>query len=264
MYEPDFTLVEPWPLPEREQCYFYTCMDIADGETVENVNWDIRGRFETYIGGVDLAGKSVLDVGTASGFLAFSAEAAGAAKVTAVDALHAQEFNRIPFKGSPYTERRRKWIADTDKYLTGLKRSFWYAWHKKKSAVDVLYMPAGELWKWRECFDVVIAGAIIEHISDPVPFIHMLARLANETVIIAFTPVIDSDEQFMRTMNGWDQAQHNYSWWELSLGLYRRIFANLGFAIELVPAQALCNEYDPPLLIERPTIIARRVADPPA
>jgi hypothetical protein len=258
MYEPDFTPVTPWQLPARDECFFYTCMDIADGETVEQVNWDIRGRFEAYIGDVDVRGKTVLDVGTASGFLAFSAEAAGAARVVAVDAQHAQEFNRIPFKGSPYTERRRKWIADTDLYLTGLKRGFWYAWHKRRSAVEAVYMPAAELWKWQERFDVVIAGAIVEHISDPVPFIHMLARLARETVVIAFTPVGASEEQIMRTMNGWDAAQYDYSWWELSIGLYRRIFGNLGFEIELKTAQALCNEYDPPLLIERPTLIARR------
>lgn len=259
MHEPDFTPVTPWPLPARDECFFYTCMDIADGETVEQVNWDIRGRFDAYIGGVQVAGKSVLDVGTASGFLAFSAEAAGAAGVTAVDALHAQEFNRIPFKGSPYSERRRKWIRDTDHYLTGLKRSFWYAWHKRGSAVEVVYMPADQLWKWDRRFDVVIAGAIVEHISDPVPFLATLARLAKETVVIAFTPVGAGEEQAMRTMNDWDRPDFNYSWWELSLGLYRRVFGNLGFSVELATAQALCHEYDPPLLVERPTLVARRL-----
>jgi hypothetical protein len=258
MYEPDFTPVKPWPLPARDECFFYTCMDLPDGEAIEGANWDIRGRFETYIGGVDVAGKSVLDVGTASGFLAFSAEAAGAARVMAVDALHAQEFHRVPFQGSPYTERRRKWIADTNHYLDGLKRSFWYSWHKRGSAVKAVYMPAVDLWKWHERFDIVIAGAIVEHISDPIPFIHTLARLAKETVVVAFTPVGSSDEQLMRTMNDWDQPNFNYTWWELSIGLYRRVFGNLGFEVELTTAQALCNELDPPRIVEQPTLIARR------
>lgn len=263
MYEPDFTPETPWPMPERASCPFYTCIDLPDGEAITEANWDIRGRFERYIGGVDVRGKSVLDLGTASGFLAFSAEAAGAMRVVAVDALHAQEFHRIPFKGSPYTERRRKWIRDTNNYLDGLKRSFWYSWHRRGSAVEVVYQPLVELWKWRERFDVVIAGAIIEHLSDPVPFIHTVARLANETAIIAYTPVGSSEEQLMRTMNGWDEAPYNYTWWEISIGLYRRVFGNLGFEIELHTAEALCNEFDPPRLLTQPTLVARRRPEGP-
>src|SRR5216684_7251056 len=39
---------------------------------------DLRGRFDEYIGGIDLRGQTVLDVGTASGFLSFEAERRGA------------------------------------------------------------------------------------------------------------------------------------------------------------------------------------------
>ena len=35
--------------------------------------WDLLGKFEEYVGGVEVAGKSVLDVGTATGFLSFEA-----------------------------------------------------------------------------------------------------------------------------------------------------------------------------------------------
>jgi hypothetical protein len=253
--------VAPWPMPAREDCYFYTCIDFPDGGSVDDANWDIRGQFADYIGGYDLTGKTVLDVGTASGFLAFSAEEAGAAQVTALEAMHAREFPRIPFQGSVFTEERARWIGGTEKYLNGLKRSFWYTWHKRQSRVEALYLPAQQYWRIERRFDVVIVGAIVEHMSDPVSFLGNLARLANEAVIIAFTPVGDGEEMRMEPMNDWSQPQFNYSWWRLSMGLYRRIFANMGFEIVRADreATALCNEYDPPIPVRHPTLIARRI-----
>lgn len=107
-------------------------------------------------------------------------------------------------------------------------------------------------------FDVVIAGAIVEHVSDPVAFIDSLARLADEALIIAFTPVAPTDELLMRTMNDWATAALNYSWWELSRGLYRRLFTNLGMECRFVPSVATCNQDGYTREVWRETIIATR------
>jgi hypothetical protein len=56
------------PTPARSECLFYHSMDFPDGESVAGV-WDIRGQFDQYIGNYPISGKTVLDVGTASGFL---------------------------------------------------------------------------------------------------------------------------------------------------------------------------------------------------
>lgn len=254
-----FAPVVPWPMPRRDECAFYTCTTFPDGERIDDANWDLRGQFDRYIGGVPLAGRTVLDVGTASGFLAFSAEAAGAT-VTALDAPGSDGFERIPFAGSAFTDRRPAWIASSDIYLDSLKRSFWYSWHRRGSAVEVVYAPAAALWRWPRRFDVVIAGAIVEHLSDPVPFLAALARMARETLVIAFTPVIETDELRMEPMNGWDDPAYHYSWWRLSLGLYRRVLGNLGFTVTVTEAEGLCNEIKPPLAVRRPTLVARRTA----
>src|SRR4249920_1356812 len=71
-----FEPVEPWPLPRREDCFFYHDLDLPGGTTIGG-HWDIRGHFDQYIGNQTLNGKKVLDVGTASGFLAFGAEQGG-------------------------------------------------------------------------------------------------------------------------------------------------------------------------------------------
>ncbi len=50
--------------------------------------------------------------------------------------------------------------------------------HKFNSRAKCVYAPMPELYEWREqSFDVVMAGAIVEHLSDPVYAIGAWARL---------------------------------------------------------------------------------------
>jgi SAM-dependent methyltransferase len=249
----------PRPIPSRVDCDFYHCMSFPDGEVVDGIHWDLRGRFQRYIGGVNVAGKTVLDVGTASGFLAFAAEQAGALQVTAIDASGSNEFERVPFGDSLFYQDRGLWCRNNWAYFQALQNSFWYAHAKFNSNVDVYYGPISDIWTWSKRFDIVIIGAIIEHLSDPVQVIGNLARLAKEKVIIGFTHIVDSEDVFMRPQHTWDDPAINYVWWELSTGLYRKIFRNLGFKISIERASAFCWELNPPLEIERPTIVATRI-----
>jgi SAM-dependent methyltransferase len=245
------------PAPRRSECEFYQSMDFPDGDSVIGA-WDIRDGFDQYIGSYPIAGKTVLDVGTASGFLAFEAEKRGA-HVTAIDALHPTEFERIPHAGSPYHLDRRAWAAENAKWFQGIKNGFWFARQKFASKVEMVYLPLAQLPFWVRRFDVVIAGAIIEHLANPVPVLADLAAMANEAVIIAFTPVDDTEEQTMRTLNDWSNPVYDFTWWILSRGLYRRVFSNVGFDVEFVVSVArhVASGEE-----TRPTIIARRRASP--
>jgi hypothetical protein len=235
------------------ECTWYHSMTFPNGEAVEGA-WDIRGRFDQYVGGFDLSGKTVLDAGTASGFLAFEAERRGAT-VTAMDARSIEEFDHVPFKSSLYTTNRPEWMRGTELAYARTKSGFWYAHRQFRSKVEVEYRSLAGLNEWTMKFDVVMAGALIEHLSDPVRTIASLANLAREAVIIAFTPVLDTDELLMTAINGWSDPQHDYAWWQLSRGLYRHILPNCGFElVEIKPSAALRSGVEH----TRSTIIARR------
>jgi SAM-dependent methyltransferase len=250
---------QPILLPSKNSCYFYHTITFPDGEIVSGT-WDIRGNFSGYIGNYPINGKKILDIGTASGFIAFSAEAAGGI-VTALEAASPAEFKRLPVAHTKYFDSRREWQNVTNKvHLIPLKNSWWYGWHKFGSNAKLIYAPIEELYDWDDRFDLVFAGAVIEHISDPVTIIGAMARIAREAVIIPFTDVIDTEDLLIQPIQGMDPAL-DYMWWRLSRGLYRRIFANVGFDVEFVlTAHAIANTSSGPVEYTKPTIIARRRA----
>ncbi len=252
-----FEPVEPWPLPRREDCFFYHDLDLPGGTTIGGF-WDIRGHFDQYIGNQTLNGKKVLDVGTASGFLAFGAEQGGAV-VTAVEARDARDFRQLQFRDSLYHRDRATWLREYDEFLVKLKNSFWYAWHHLNSRVEVVYAPIEAFPLWDRRFDIVIAGAIVEHLADPVSAIGNMALLADEALILAFTPVEETSDQMMRTASEWDDPEFCYTWWTLSRGLYERIFGNLGLSVEFLTSTAVTRVGEQAVVAERPTIVARRL-----
>ncbi len=252
----------PWPKPARAECHFYHAIDLPGGETIESVEWDLRGLFDQYVGDVSLAGKSVLDVGTASGFLAFSAERKGAT-VTAIDCRDAFDRDVVPFAGTGRYGDPAEWHEANSLDLVRLKNSFWYAWHALGSGVRVAYLPMRELARIDERFDIVIAGAIIEHLSDPVSALGAMGRAAREKVILPFTPLARGWGMKMSPLNRWRMPQHDYVWCALTRGLYEAVFANLGFRVEFKPCRAVCTIGGVRREWTRPTIVATRVSGTP-
>lgn len=248
----------PWTEALSNRSYWYHTMTFPDGETVKG-SWTISD-FNQYIGGYNLKGKSVLDVGTASGFLAFNAEKAGA-EVTGLDAFSTDEFRHVPFSDSlSYRDIKQFKEVWTKENLIPIKNSWWYSWHKNGSRAKCVYAPMPELYEWPEhMFDVVMAGAIVEHLSEPVYAIGAWARLAREAVLIPFTDVLPTDELMMRPITPLNDSHVNYVWWHLSRGLYNKIFDNLGFDVHYALAKAEHHDAKGGSeMATRPSIIAVR------
>ena len=131
------------------------------------------------------------------------------------------------------------------------------------SQVEAVYAPFVDLIYWQRRFDVIMAGAIVCHLADPVGALGALARLADYCVIIAFEDVIDSDDILMRAANDWSNPTYDYTWWLLSRGLYQRVFANMGFRLEFRPCisrhnPTSYNAFGTPQELAKTTIVAIR------
>src|SRR6266540_3891758 len=122
-----YQFAEPESSQSLDQCWFYHTMDIPGLGTVPG-HWDLRGKFNEYIGGLDIRGRSFLDVGVASGFLLFEAEKAGAS-VTGFDAASVTQYQIVPGRGA----------SDNTDGFRRMRNGFWTAYNAFNSKGKIIY-----------------------------------------------------------------------------------------------------------------------------
>ena len=172
MNDRTFRYVEPLPATDLGGCWFYHSMDIPGIGAVHGA-WDMRGKFKEYMGGLDVRGRTFLDVGTASGFLLFEAEKHGA-NVTGFDAESGAQFQVIPGRGAhDYSDGFRQ-----------MQNGFWLAHKAFKSRAKVIY---GDIYRMSELVpkhDIVLVGQILVHLRDPLGAIQQASLVANDYLVI--------------------------------------------------------------------------------
>jgi len=225
-------LAAPRFVASVDNCFFYHTMELPDLGVVHG-QWDLRGRFHDYTGGVAVAGKSVLDVGTATGFLSFEAEKRGASRVVSFDLSDPRQQMFIPFKDKLYYRDYERFMANHALEIESWKNAYWLCHRLLKSRAEVFYGDIFRLPKALGQFEVVIAGAVLEHLNDQITALASLARLTKESMVIV-TPVLPTEERIARLEPTADNPDYDFTWWRYSIGAYREILKILGFSIERI------------------------------
>ena len=236
-------------------CYFYHTMDVP-GLGVQKGHWDLRGRFDDYLGGVDVNGKSVLDIGTATGFLSFEAEACGASRVVSFDMSDVRQQAFVPFKGRQYAEDYEGWVHDYSARIDRWKNAYWLCHRLLNSKAEVFYGDVYQLPPELGQFDLAIVGSVLEHLIDPLSALISIARLTRERLILV-TPLIQTDEKIARFEPSADRPEDDFTWWTYSVGLYRELLAILGFTVEKIASGEYYHEYAG-RMEARSTLVAKR------
>jgi O-methyltransferase len=214
--------------------------------------WDLRGSEEAYLGNVELAGRRVLEIGPASGFLTFYMESRGA-EVVAVELGPDAEWDVVP---NPRLDLDRI-QADRRAVMERLRNAFWFAHERLGSRANVHYGSAYAIPAGLGRFDLAVMGSVLLHVRDPLRVVEQCARLADAVVVTdlhvpeldgtptaQFVPAPDSDQ--------WD------TWWRMSPELVVRFLAVLGFGEMAVSHHeqlhiAAGQEYPMPMF----TVVAR-------
>ena len=253
--ERNMLLAPPRFVDRLEDCFFYHAMELP-GFGLVPAHWDLRGRFEEYIGGVEVAGKSVLDVGAATGFLSFEAEKRGAARVLSFDMSDARQQTFLPFKDKLYYRDRERWAQQYGAEIERWKNAYWLCHRLLESKAEVYYGNIYELPAELGQFDIAIVGSVLEHLNDQITALASIARRTKETIVIV-SPLLQTDERIARFESLASNPDADFTWWTYSLGVYAEVFAMLGFRIASVSHAKYYYMYGD-RFEERSTIVAVR------
>ena len=238
-----------------EDCFFYHAMELP-GFGLIPAHWDLRGRFDDYSGGVDVRGTSVLDVGTATGFLSFEAEKRGASRVVSFDQSDGAGQRFLPFKDKPYYRDHARWAETYRGEIERWKNAYWLSHRLLGSKAEVFYGDIYDLPKELGEFDIAIVGSVLEHLSDPISALGSIACLTSERMIIV-TPLLETEEPIARFEGRANNPDADFTWWTYSPRIYREVLGMLGFEIEKVSRSRYYYMYGD-REEERGTIVALR------
>lgn len=208
-----------------EDCHFYHTMDIP-GHGVVRGDWDLRKHVDAYLGGIDFAGRRVLEIGPASGYLTFEMERRGA-EIVCVELEDEPGWDFVPFPPAVMGAV----LAERHEIMRRLKNSFWYARKAHRSRARVHYGDVYNLPGALGRFDVAMMTSVLLHCRDPLRIVQQCAALADTLVVTdMYYPELEGSPA-MRLAPTADNRQWD-TWWHFSTALFRQYFAVLGFVAD--------------------------------
>lgn len=208
---------------DRSTCDFYHVIEFPDG-FVSPGAWDLRRNVEDYLGHVAFAGKRVLEIGPASGFLSLHMERHGA-EVTCIEPPIDAPWDFVPRAQPGIAERRQGFFS----HLQRIRNSFWYAHTAFNSKVRLFEADAYRLPHALGTFDIALLGAVLLHCRSPVRMIESVAELTRDKIIITdcFTEAL-GDQPVCRLLPA-DSNDIVDTWWQFSPRFFVQYLGVLGF-----------------------------------
>lgn len=233
-----------------ELCAFYHTMDVPGYGHFEG-QWDLRNGMDAYLGGVSLAEKKVLELGTADGYITFEMERRGA-EVISYDLSEDYRWDVVPYARHSQDVIRQGddgyWLETEAKFKDGIRRlnnAYWLAHRANGSNARVVYGTVYDVPSAIGDVDVVTYGAILLHTRDPFAALQSASRLARETVIVteprdrlSLPPILRRAKALlpqrlrrptMRFLPDWQTSRDPDGWWNLSPELIVAFLGVLGF-----------------------------------
>ena len=237
---------EPRNITSIDDCYFYHTMDIPNHGTVHG-EWDLRGREPSYLGHISLQGKSVLEVGTASGHLCFTMERMGA-EVVAYDLSDEQEWDIVPYAAYDYGEH----IALRKEHIRRVNNGFWLAHRAYNSHAKMTYGNVYEVPTDIGEYDICTFGSILLHLRDPFLALERVLAHAKETAVVTDVAPRFSDNRLLarplartrliKFMPNASRCSPTETWWSLPPQLVSEFLRILGFVrTEITFHRQLCG-----------------------
>jgi tRNA (mo5U34)-methyltransferase len=196
---------------------WYHTIDLGNGIVTPGI-YDHRPILYHYGLPESLVGKTVLDIGTASGFFAFEFEKRGASKVVATDLPRWTDHDVSPkYRAQLSNEEFESYLKDPFSLAKKVLNS--KVVKKEISIYEISPETVGE-------FDVVFCGSLLQHLTDPVRALFNIREVTREQAIVATTiDLLPSEEPRALFLN----QVHEMSWWAPNLACLVRMVESAGF-----------------------------------
>jgi len=209
--------------PDLGDCYFYHRMVLPDVGEVGG-EWDLRSNPGAYLGQTDFAGKRVLEIGPASGFLTALMERAGA-EVVAVDLPVDHGWDVVP-----RPDVGEEWLANRREHLKRVHNGFWFTHRKLHLKARVIYERVQDLPLTIGPFDVSLIAAVLVHCRDPMGVLCRCCQLTRQRVVVTQSILggIKSTFPVMALVPSPDNGAID-SWWNIPAETVATMLQVMGF-----------------------------------
>jgi hypothetical protein len=210
----------------RSDCRFYQSVELPGGEVIEGP-WDLRGRELEYLGGIDLAGRRVLELGPATGALTYFMEREGA-DVVSFDVGYDVSIDLYPAPGNADTRKLRH---DHARKTNEVQNSWWYLHRAYASTARMvygdLYALPGDLGE----YNVSVFAATLLHLRSPVAALEEAARRTRETIVVTEPWAFGRDSMLDNAMRifPFGESGRWTLWWSISAGAVVQMLERMGF-----------------------------------
>jgi len=208
----------PSQRPRLDECLFYHSIELP-GVGLQHGQWDLRPGIDAYLGGLDYRDLSVLEVGTANGFVCFELERRGA-RVVSVD---------LPALAT-YDTRPAANMHDIETMRLGLERirnAYWLAHSLFSASARVVYSHVNDLPEELGRFDVVVLANVLQHCRDPMGAVISASRFADRVVITESDWIrAERDDVARMTLFG---GPSPFSWFQVTPFLLTTLLSELSY-----------------------------------
>jgi len=211
----------PRPVAGLDDCLFYHTMEVPGYGLVEGF-WDLRGGEAEYLGGAQLAGRRVLEIGPASGHLTFFMESQGA-EVVSVEAADVSGWELHFDLRETAPADLREYLASSDDALRRIVNSYWLCHRAYGSRAGVYYGGVGSVPRGLGEFDLSVLGCVLLHSKHPLRILESCARSTREAIV-----VVEPVREWMLAQTSVEFLQRGRArWWDTWWGFSPKYFVDV-------------------------------------
>jgi O-methyltransferase len=217
-------LAKRWAEVRLEDCYFYHRSLLPDGRFIEGA-WNLIGGEKEYLGGVELEGRRVLELGPASGWLTVWMEQQGA-RVVGFDVGWDLQPDLIPLPNFDLAVAGPQQIA----FISHVQNAWWLLHREYGLQADAVYGSIYDLPADLGRFDVSVFGSILLHLRDPFRALHQAAMRTDEAIVVV-EPLRHGPAEVSEPVLRWNVtgSVSPNGWWGFSPGAIVDMLGVLGF-----------------------------------